>query len=254
MITSTFVRGNSILHRADPRIKTIILLTIVILLFFPLSITAMTIIVALLFITGINSLGFSRIIHPIKMILPIIIFVIILTPPFFRGGDAILTIKDTIILTTEGIEQTLRLIFRFSGITLCFYIFFSTTSINYFILTLHWFRLPFRAALVITIALRYIPYMVIIYNNIKDAHKLRGNNYKDKKIWKKMNSIFPTLVSVLIQSIKSIPSLSMALELRGIGLRTERSQYHIIKSSKIVLQIIIAIVIVLLTIFTAILL
>lgn len=242
MITSTFISGNSILHKADPRIKTIILLTIVTLLFFPLSITAMIFILTLLLVSGIRSLGFPRIAQALKMILPIIIFVIILTPPFFRGGDPVLAIKDTIILTTEGIEQTLRLIFRFSGITLCFYIFFSTTSNNYFILTLQWFHLPFKAALIITISLRYIPYMIIIYNNIKDAHKLRGIYYKKRKIWKKINSIFPTLVSVLIQSIKSIPSLSMALELRGIGLSTERSQYHVIKTSKIVLQIIITIV------------
>ena len=237
MITSTFVRGNSILHKADPRIKTVLLLTLVILLFFPLSITVLTIITAFLLLTGINCLGFSKSIQPIKMILPIIIFIIILTPPFFRGGEAVLVIKDIIILTTEGIEQTLRLIFRFSGITLSFYIFFTTTSINYFILTLQWFHLPFNAALVITIALRYIPYMITIYNNIRDAHKLRENNRKERKVWKKLNSIFPTLVSVLIHSIKSIPSLSMALELRGIGLKTKRSQFNYIKSNRMILQI-----------------
>ena len=253
MITSTYISGNSILHKADPRIKTIILLTTVILHFFPLSITSMTVVFLLLAVTGISSLGFSKVLNPIKMILPIIVFIIILTPPFFRDGEAVLLIKNTIILTTDGIEQTLRLIFRFSGITLSFYIFFTTTSINYFILTLHWFRLPFKTALVITIALRYIPYMVIIYNNIKDAHRLRGNSYNDRKIWKKLNSIFPTLVSVLIQSIKSIPSLSMALELRGIGLDIKRSQYHIIKSSKIVLQITIAVVTVSLAVLTVIL-
>ena len=186
-----------------------------------------------------------------KMIWPIIVFIVILTPPFFKEGDTVLLLKNTIILTTEGIEQTLRLILRFSGITLCFYIFFSTTSINFFILTLHWFRLPYRAALIVTIALRYIPYMVIIYNNIKDAHKLRGNNYKEKKLWSKFNSIFPTLVSVLIQSIKSIPTLSMALELRGIGLDIKRSQYHIINSGKMSLQITIAVVIVSLSVLTA---
>ncbi|MCK5672329.1 MAG: energy-coupling factor transporter transmembrane protein EcfT, partial [Spirochaetales bacterium] len=244
----------SIIHKADPRIKTVLLLTIVILFFFPLSITAMAAISFLLLLTGINSLGFSRSLQPIKMILPIIIFVILLTPPFFRGGNPVLVIKDIIILTGEGLEQTLRLIFRFSGITLCFYIFFSTTSINYFILTLNWFHLPFKAALVITIALRYIPYMIIIYNNIKDAHKLRGYDYRQKKLWKKLNSIFPTLVSVLIQSIKSIPTLSMALELRGIGLETKRSQFNYIKSNRMILQITIASVIVLLAIITVILL
>lgn len=250
MITSTYVRGNSILHKADPRIKTIVLLTIVILLFFPLSMTAMTTVLFLLVTSVIKSLGFSKLLHSLKMILPILIFITILTPPFFRGGDTILTIRNTIILTSIGIEQTLQLILRFSGITLSFYMFFSTTSINDFLLALQWFKLPYRAALTVTIALRYIPYMIIIYNNIKDAHKLRGNSYNEKKVWNKINNIFPTLVSVLIQSIKSIPALSMALELRGVGLEMRRSHYHVIESGKIVLQIIISVVIVSLTILT----
>ncbi len=252
MISSTYTNGNSIIHRADPRIKIIILLTITTLFFFHLSITAMVLLFLLLAGAGIGSLGFLKVLQPIKMILPIIIFVTILTPPFFKGGDPVLSIRDTIILSTVGIEQTLRLIFRFAGITLSFYIFFSTTSINYFILALSWFKLPYKAALIVTIALRYIPYMIVIYNNIRDAHKLRGDNYRNRKLWKKLNTIFPTLVSVLIQSIKSIPSLSMALELKGIGLETERSQFNCIKSNKIILQIIITSVIVLLLILISI--
>lgn len=73
MITSTYINGNSILHKADPRIKTIILLTVVILLFFPHSITAMTIIIVMIFLIGSHSLGFFKLIHPLKMILQITI-------------------------------------------------------------------------------------------------------------------------------------------------------------------------------------
>ncbi|MDA3941169.1 MAG: energy-coupling factor transporter transmembrane component T [Spirochaetia bacterium] len=251
MITTTYVPGNSFLHKTDPRIKTILLLTTVPLFFFPLSITAMIMILILLTGTAIYSLGFSRFLQPIKMILPILVFVTILTPPFIRGGDAILSIGETVILTTEGITQTLRLILRFSGITLSFYLFFATTSINYFILTLNWFKLPYRVALIVTIALRYIPYMITIYNNIKDAHKLRGNDYNKKKLKEKLNSIFPTLVSVLIHAIKLIPALSMALELKGIGLETKRSTYSVIVSSNLALQIITSGGIVLLTILIA---
>ncbi|MCK5672128.1 MAG: hypothetical protein KAH95_02065, partial [Spirochaetales bacterium] len=69
-------------HKADPRIKTIILLTVVVLLFFPLSIAVMTVILVLLAVTGIIGLGYSKVLNPIKMILPIIVFIIILTPPF----------------------------------------------------------------------------------------------------------------------------------------------------------------------------
>ena len=238
MITSTFTRGDSFLHKADPRLKTIILLCTVILFFLPLAITSILIFFTVLVLIGIYSIGFQKALQPVKMILPIIVFVIILTPPFFKGGETILIIKNVIFLTSEGLFHTLRLILRFTGITISFYIFFSTTSISNFILALEWFKLPYKAALVITIALRYIPSMIIIYNNIQEAHSLRENSNKDKNLfWKKLNKIFPTLVSVLIHSIKSIPALSMALELRGIGKAEKRSQYKCIKSSNMILQI-----------------
>jgi len=253
MITSTFIQGNSFLHKADPRLKTSILLCTVILFFLPLSITAMFIFFTGLVLISIYSLGFFKTLLPFKMVLPIIIFVIILTPPFFKDGASILIIKNIIILTSEGLLHTIRLILRVTGITISFYIFFSTTSINNFILALEWFKLPYKAALVITIALRYIPSMVIIYNNIQDAHKLRSSNTQKIYFWKKINNLFPTLVSVLIHSIKSIPTLSMALELRGIGSATKRSQFNIIKSNKMILQITISGVILLLVILVALL-
>jgi energy-coupling factor transport system permease protein len=251
MITSTYIQGNSFFHKADPRIKILFLLFLLITFFLPISLNALLIIFTFLSISGMISLGVRKLIQSLKMILPIIIFVIILTPPFYKDGDVILIIKDLVILTTEALAQTLRLILRFTGITFCFYIFFSTTSISYFILTLEWFKLPFKAALVITIALRYIPSMVVIYNNIHDAHRLRESHNAKRFFWKKLNNIFPTLVSVLIHSIKSIPALSMALELKGVGRSGERTQFNYIQSNNIILQITSSGVIVLLVILTA---
>jgi energy-coupling factor transport system permease protein len=251
MITSTFINGNSIFHKSDPRLKTIILLSIVIIFFLPLSITAMFIFFTGLLLIGMNSLGILKALQPVKMIFPILIFVIILTPPFYKGGETILIFKNIVILTSDGLFQTLKLVLRFTGITISFYIFFSTTSISNFILALEWFKLPYKAALVITIALRYIPSMIIIYNNIQDAHRLRTRNNRNKYFWNKLNKLFPTLVSVLIHSIKSIPTLSMALELRGIGCVTKRSQYNYIKSNKMILQIAITSVTLLLVILVA---
>lgn len=252
MITSTYIQGSSILHKADPRLKTVLLLCFVIFFFLPLSIPAIVVIFLAIFGIGIYTHGLSGLVQPLKMILPIIIFVIFLTPPFFKGGEILLIIKNIVILTSEGLIHTIRLLLRFTGITISFYIFFSTTSIDNFILTLEWFKLPYKSALVITIALRYIPSMVIVYNNIKDAHSLRLVSSNKIIFWKKLSNIFPTLVSVLIHSIKSIPALSMALELRGIGMISKRSQLKYIKSEKMILQITITGVILLLIIFTAI--
>lgn len=244
MISASYIPGKSIIHQSDPRIKLILLLLTVSLFFLPVSILAMSIYYFLIAALTIYSLGLNRLIQAMKMILPILIFVVILTPPFYRGGDSVFIIKNTVILSSEGISQTLKLILRFSGITVSFYLFFACTSINYFILTLEWFNLPYNAALIITIALRFIPSMIMSYTNIKDAHKLRDTNTVKSKLYARIKNIFPTLVSVLILAIKSIPSLSMALELRGIGLDTERSRYSVIISKNMVLQFILSGVIV----------
>ncbi len=249
MITSTYIEGNSFLHKTDPRIKIIILVDLLVLLFVPIAIPVMIFIVVLFSMITAISIGFYRLLIPLKMVLPIVIFILLLTPPFYREGNSLFIVQGKIILTSDGLEQTLRLIMRFSGITVLFFMFFATTTINNFILALQWFRLPYRTALIITIALRYIPYMITVYSNIQDAHKLRITEESGKKLIRRFKRVFPSLVSVLIQSIKSIPTLAMALELRGIGLEIKRTQFNIIKFNKRILQLSIAGVILLMTIW-----
>ena len=252
MISGAYIPGTSVLHKTDPRVKTVMLLFFSVILFFQISITSLTAILLLLSGMIILNIGFSRILHPIKMILPLLLFIFILTPPFYRTGEVLLSFRDIIILTDSGLIQTLRLVMRFTGITFSFYLFFSTTTMDEFILTLRWFRLPHRSALIITISLRYIPFMITLYNNIKDAHKLRTDSPARRRIGNKFYSVFPVLVSVLIQSIKSIPTLSMSLELKGIGLKNKRTQYQNIESrTSILLQIPSAIAIVALIILIA---
>ncbi len=250
MITSTYIEGGSFIHKSDPRIKIIILLNLLVLLFSPVSIPALTILLITVSTLAVISIGFSSLRIPLKMVLPIVIFIILLTPPFYKEGNPVLQIKGRIILTSTGLEQILRLVLRFSGITILFFVFFATTTINRFILALQWFRLPYRTALIITIALRYIPYMVTIYGNIQDAHKLRKTNDDRNIFLAKFKRIFPSLVSVLIHSVKSIPTLSMALELRGIGLEIRRTQFNTIKFNRKILQLFICGVILLLSILT----
>lgn len=231
MITSTYLERNSFLHKTDPRIKLFLLLFLTISFFLTdqIPVTA----VYLLFITVliILSCGFKEIFIPLKTIYPILIFIIILTPPFHTGGIIYLQIQSFVLLSYNGLEETLRLIVRFTGITSIFFLFFRTTSIDELILSLRWFKLPYNATLIITIALRYIPHMIGIYTNVLDAHKLR-KNWNDPQpkgyLAARIKKILPVLVSVLIQSIKTIPTLAMALELKGLGSSRQRSQYFTI--------------------------
>ncbi len=231
MIDSGYLPGESFLHRFDPRIKLLTLLLLSISFFFPLSLPAYGLYLLLPVSAAILSLGFKELWIPIRTILPLLVLVALLTPPFHPSGEELFSVGE-IAITTAGLREALRLIFRFTGITLSFFLFFRSTDIETMVLTLSWYRLPYSFALILTIAFRYIPYIASLYRAVSDAHKLRRPARDGRGRWfgirRRFTHIFPTLVSVMIHSVKSIPSLSMSLETRGFGRHERRSSlYHL---------------------------
>ena len=249
MIAETFIHGRGPLYRLDPRPKFILLVYLVVLFLIesnPLVQLGMLIIV--LSLIG-GSLGLTHILTPVKSILPILILTAVLTPPFNTAGNVILKIGSRVILTDFGLRLTAGLILRFSGITAAFYLFFCTTETSAFILALRAFGLPYRAALTVTISLRYIPDMFSTYSRITDAHKLRtagiecgGRGLRGHKSFRsRLSRLLPVLISVLIHAVKSIPSLAMALDSKGFGRRNTRTSCRKLCSwSNIVLQMVLS--------------
>ena len=229
MISGTYLPGHSYIHRTDPRIKFTLLILWVIALILPVSIVSLIGYYAGLVCIIVTSLSFRQVVQPLKTIWPILVLVALLTPPFHVSGDVLFQVGGVIQISVGGLQEALILILRFSGITSAFFLFFRTTTIDDFILTLRWYGLPYSGALIITIAFRYIPSLLQLYHNIEDAHALRrpaptGQNRFHPV--KKFKHIFPILVSVMIHSIKSIPTLSMALESRGFGRTNPRTSYR----------------------------
>ena len=178
-----------------------------------------------LFIITAANIGFVRALTPLKLIWPILVLTAVLTPPFNMTGRVLLTAGEHVILTGDGLTSSVSMVLRFTGITTAFFIYFSTTRTGDFILALRSFGLPYRAALTVTISLRYIPDMFKVYRNISDAHKLRsaGVRSSGRGFGKRLAHLYPVLISVLIHAVKSIPSLAMALDSKGFGRDNPRS-------------------------------
>lgn len=233
MIAESFIAGSGPLYSLDPRPKFILLISMVVLFLIESNLFVETaMLLFILVLIGI-SLGPRRIVRPIRSILPILILTALLTPPFNTDGEILLRIGELSLLTTAGGYLTLGLILRFTGITAAFYLFFSTTETASFILALRAFGLPYRAALTVTISLRYIPDMFSTYGRISDAHKLRAAGIEQgggkKGFRHRLNHLFPVLISVLIHAVKSIPALAMALDSKGFGRKNPRSSCRKLK-------------------------
>jgi energy-coupling factor transport system permease protein len=180
------------------------------------------------------ALGPGQLIPPLKTLWPILVFIILLTPPFHRDGFPLVRIFDVTLVTSEGLQTTLVLLLRFLGITFGFFAVVRTVALDDMVLSLRWFRLPYAACLVITITLRTIPSLAGTWHNVLDAHRLRSGAL-DARRQRIVETYLPVLTSVLIEAVKGIPVLAMALESRGFGRRNPRTSYAELKKGRALL-------------------
>ncbi|MBN2553119.1 MAG: energy-coupling factor transporter transmembrane protein EcfT [Spirochaetales bacterium] len=238
-------RGATALHRFDPRAKVALLLAFLVVFFLPIRLWHLAGYLAFLSALSAGFLGIPNTLRPIRLIAPILLLVLLLTPPFYREGRVLLAVRGLTVLSLPGLLVALRLMIRFSGITLIFYMFIGTTSPDDLVLAFRWFRLPFNVSLVLSLALEYIPAIRTIYDQVQDAHRLRlaggehgggkhGGGTRATKsrvgLIRRLAEAVPAMTSVLVLSVRRIPTLAMALECRGVGRSGRRSSYHSLKT------------------------
>jgi energy-coupling factor transport system permease protein len=229
MLSNTEAAGSSFLHRADPRGKLLLAVLWVVLALLPVPLYVLSLYYTGLLLLICFSLSPAKLFVPLKTILPILILVLIITPPFHIGGREFFRLGNWYIISTNGLREAATLMLRFTVITNLFFLLFQTTSMDLFILTLRGFGLSYTGALVVTIAFRYIPSLIELYGNIRDAHALRRPSSEKKISWNplaKLGRIFPSLVSVMVHAIKGIPTLAMALESRGFSRHNPRGRFR----------------------------
>lgn len=211
MQLSLFIPGNSILHRFDPRAKLILLVFFVVYLFLSVPLACSGLLLFSLFLLTLFCLPRRDALKPILSIWPILLLIALLTPPFYP--EQALLVTGTLLL-------------RITVISYLFSLYFKTTENSLIILSLRWFALPYTAALTITIALRFIPFLGGVYHQVVQAHMLRGGVSAGRRRFSgRLKNLIPTLTSVMIYAIKSIPELSSSLEHRGFGSKERRMSY-----------------------------
>jgi energy-coupling factor transport system permease protein len=207
-VTADFhLPGESFLHRTDPRARLLALpgFTACFLVHaepLPLALLAL----ACLVVAGL-ALGGRRLAGLLRSLAPALAFIALLTPPFTRGGTALVTVAGVDLVTTAGVRAVIVYLSRLSGIAAVFFALLRSLRLEELVLALRWFGMPFTAALAVTATFRYIPFLAGTWHEVKDAHRLRGAG----------TGPVPILTAVMVKAVKSIPALAMALESRGLG-------------------------------------
>ncbi|MCX7748622.1 MAG: energy-coupling factor transporter transmembrane protein EcfT [Clostridia bacterium] len=216
-----YFQGDSLLHRSDPRVKILLTLVFLIVAFTVNTYIALGI---LLIFTGAIIKGSKiSIRYALKGLRPVF-FILVITSLF-----NIFTVEGTVIwkygylrVTMEGIEASIKLILRISiMITGSSLLTFTTTPIaltdgmEKLLSPLKRIRLPVHEiAMMMTIAIRFIPTLLEETEKIMKAQASRGADFESGNIVKRAKSFIPVLIPLFVSAFRRADDLAVAMEAR----------------------------------------
>lgn len=216
-----YLPGNSFVHKLDPRVKILLSFVYIIVLFIVNNyIGYLFIAVFTLFMILVAHIPFRYIFKGLKPILWLIAFTAVLNLLLTPGN--IVYKLGPINITDKGINlaifMTLRLIFLIIGTSLLTLTTSPITLTDGIEKLLNPFRkigLPaHELAMMMTIALRFIPTLLDETDKIMKAQMARGADFESGNLIKKARNLVPLLVPLFVSSFRRADDLAMAMEAR----------------------------------------
>jgi len=213
--------GKSVVHALDPRMKIILTLVYVAMLFTatnPFALLAGAAFLALVYI--LSRIPIKLILRSLKPILPIIIFTAVLNL-FFVQGPPIFQfyfIKITSAGLMTAFLMSLRIICLIAGTSLLTYTtspILLTDAIERLLKPLKLLHAPVHElAMMMTIALRFIPTLIEETDKIMNAQKARGADWENGSVMSRAKAMIPILIPLFVSAFRRADELALAMECR----------------------------------------
>ncbi|MDO4943207.1 MAG: energy-coupling factor transporter transmembrane component T [Lachnospiraceae bacterium] len=216
-----YYRADSVIHKLDPRTKIMGTILFIISLFIGKSIPAYVVSVILLAVViKISTVPFSYMVRGLKAVFAILMFSLVINM-FFIPGDVIVDFGFADI-SREGVQtavfMAIRLVFLILGssmMTLTTTPNQLTDGMEKLLNPLKKIKIPVHEiAMMMSIALRFIPILTEELDKIMKAQMARGAEYDQGNLIKKIKSVVPVLVPLFISSVRRANDLAMAMESR----------------------------------------
>lgn len=215
--------GKSPVHLLDPRTKLLMLVVYIVALFLATSWVSYALMLAVLIaIVKVSTIPAKSILRGMKPLVMILVFTGVLNL-FFTVGEGEPLIHFWIIsIYTEGIVRAffmiVRILLLISGTFLLTY----TTSpialtdgLESLLNPLKKIKLPVHElAMMMSIALRFIPILMEETDKIKKAQMARGADFESGNFIQRMKAMIPLLVPLFVSAFRRANDLAMAMEAR----------------------------------------
>lgn len=240
IIIGRYIPGDSLVYKMDPRGKLLITILFILAIFLannPITYAIITLFCFLAIIaTGLKTRVFW---NGVKPLIGLIFFTSLLQL-FFMTGDKVFWHWWIFSISSYGIVNAIYIFVRFTLIILISTVMTVTTMPLEIANAMEWLLKPLKVvkvpvdkiALVISIALRFVPTLFDETLKIINAQRSRGADFNDGGLIKRAKAIAPILIPLFIHSLETAIDLSTAMESRGYRGSEGRTKYRVLNWSK----------------------
>lgn len=216
--------SKSIIHRIDPRVKMVLMILFIVFIFVSQNFFALLFASVCVFsVIFASKVPLKMYLKNMKAILPVLIFTAVINLFYGEGGKVLLSFWF-IEITTAGIYKSL-----FMALRILLLIFISsaltyTTTPNDLTDAIESLLSPLRfiglgsavhiLAMMMSIALRFIPTLIEEAEKIMNAQKARGADLENGTLIERVKALIPILIPLLISSVRRAYELAEAMECR----------------------------------------
>ena len=234
-----YVEGNSIIHRLDPRVKIVIALFYIVVIFLAKSVTAFALLtlssVVLVWMTGIPP---KLVLRAMKPLIFIIVFTAVINL-FFMTGEHIVFEFYFIHIYREGIINACLIVLRILLLIVATSVFLTytttplalTDALEQLLAPLKKLHIPVHEfSMMMTIALRFIPTLIDETQKIINAQTARGADFTTGSLIQRGKALIPILIPLFISAFRRADELATAMECRCYTGGEGRTRMNTLKS------------------------
>lgn len=225
--------ADSFVHRLDPRTKLLFLIAYIVMLFVADTFYGLLLGMIVLFAAvAASRVPFRSVLRSVRGILVLLAFTSLLNV-FFHGGQTLLAEWGIIKIYLEGIIFAVFLMIRLVFLVMASAILTLTTTpvsltdgLESLLFPLTLIKFPVHVfALIMSIALRFIPILMDETNRIINAQKARGADFESGNFIRRIRAVVPILIPLLISALRRAEELADAMDARCYSSAKKRTKY-----------------------------
>ena len=235
-----YCEGNSLIHRLDPRVKILLAILYIVVIFLSKSVTAFALlIVSAVVLVGLTMLSPMMILRGMRPLLFIIVFTAVINI-FWMTGDTLLLSLGPVKIYLEGIINAVLIVLRIVLLIVATSVFLTYTTtplaltdgLEQLLSPLKKLHVPVHEfSMMMTIALRFIPTLIDETQKIMNAQKARGADFSTGNLIQRAKALIPILIPLFISAFRRADELATAMECRCYTGGEGRTRMNVLRTT-----------------------